>query len=205
MYVIALTGGIGSGKSEAAKLFASLGVPVIDTDVISHQLTAIGSPQLKEIANVFGQSVLNHDGSLNRPGLREIILNNPDDRRKLEEILHPAIYQRVLEQLEENEKASKPDYQLLVIPLLFENQRYQSLVHKSIAVDCDEQKQIQRAMTRSGLTEAEVKGIMAAQVSRSERIQRADEVIMNNGSLEELKQNVNKMHEKMIKTCIVSK
>lgn len=205
MYIVALTGGIGSGKSEAAKFFAQLGVPVVDTDIISHQLTAVGSPQLQEIANHFDLSVLNRDGTLNRARLREIILKEPTERRKLEQILHPAIYERALKQLQDNQQATNPQYQLLVIPLFFENNRYQPLVHRSIAVDCDEQLQIQRAMARSQLTAQQVSAIMAAQVHRAERIQRADEIIENNGSLEELKENVHKMHKKMIKTCIVSK
>jgi len=205
MYVIALTGGIGSGKSEAARQFANLGVPVVDTDVIAHDLTATGSPLLNEIAHIFGADFLNADGSLNRARLRGHVMNNPDERLKLEALLHPAIQNRAVELLTENQNTLRPDYQILVIPLLFESNHYQTLVDKILVVDCDENLQIKRAMTRSQLTEQEVKAIMNAQTTRTTRIKLADEVIENNGSVAELIERINKIHTKLIKTCIVSK
>ena len=205
MYVIALTGGIGSGKSEAAKQFSRLGVPVVDTDVIAHALTAAGSPMLSEIAHVFGIGFLNADGTLNRAGLRAHILNHPGERLKLEALLHPAIHDRAVELLTNNQNTLHPDYQILVIPLMFENNRYQALVNKTLVVDCDENLQVKRAMSRSQLTEQEVKAIMDAQTTRAIRLRRADEVIENNGSVVELIEKVNKIHKKFIKTCIVSK
>lgn len=205
MYIVALTGGIGSGKSEAAKQFANLGVPVVDVDQIAHQLTATGSPLLKNIEQTFGQQVFNADNSLNRAKLRAHILKNPEQRIKLEQLIHPAIHDQALQQLELNEQMLKPAYHLLVIPLLFENNRYQHLVNKAIVVDCDEQLQVQRAMTRSQLTEKEVLAMMAAQTTRANRLRLADEVIENNGSLENLIAQVNELHKKLIKTCIVSK
>lgn len=205
MYVIALTGGIGSGKSEAAKQFSRLGVPVVDTDVIAHALTAAGSPMLGEIAHVFGIGFLNADGTLNRASLRAHILNHPGERLKLEALLHPAIHDRAVELLTNNQNTSHPDYQILVIPLMFENNRYQALVNKTLVVDCDENLQVKRAMSRSQLTEQEVKAIMDAQTTRATRLRLADEAIENNGSLAELIEKVNKIHKKFIKTCIVSK
>lgn len=205
MYVVALTGGIGSGKSEAAKQFAALGVPIVDVDAISHALTATGNPFLQQIKDVFGSEIFNTDRSLNRAKLRALVLTEPEQRMKLEQLIHPAIHNAALNQLEENQKKLQPAYQLLVIPLLFENNRYQTVVNKALVIDCDEQLQIERAMTRSQLTENEVRAMMAAQVSRERRLQLADEIIENNSTLEHLNKQVNKLHKKLIKTCIVSK
>jgi dephospho-CoA kinase len=205
MYIVALTGGIGSGKSEAARQFVQLGIPVVDADVIAHELTATGSPVLCEIEQMFGTEVLNDDGSLNRSRLRTLVLNNPAERLKLEGLLHPAIYERALKLIKDNDNKLQPHYQVLVIPLLFENNRYDSVIDKILVIDCDENMQISRAMARSKLSEEEVKAIMAAQTSRKVRLNGADEVIENNGSLAELNEKVNKLHNKLIKTCIVSK
>jgi len=205
MYIVALTGGIGSGKSEAARLFAQLGVPVVDTDVIAHELTAKGSPILSEIEHMFGAGVLNEDGSLNRSRLRAHVLSNPVERIRLEGLLHPVIYERAIECLKNNESKLQPQYQVLVIPLLFENNRYHSVINKILVIDCDENTQDTRAMARSQLSKDEVKALMAAQTSRKVRLNGADEVIENNGSIAELNEKVNKLHNKLIKTCIVSK
>lgn len=205
MYIVALTGGIGSGKSEAANQFSQLGVPIVDTDVIAHTLTATGSPMIARIADLFGQDVINKDNSLNRTKLRAKVLSNPAERIKLEGLLHPAIYDQALAQLEDNEQKLNPRYQILVIPLLFENNRYQNLVNKILVIDCDEETQISRAMSRSKLSEQEVRALMAAQTTRAKRLNGADEIIENNGSLTELTEKVTQMHNKFIKTCLVSK
>ena len=205
MYIVALTGGIGSGKSEAARLFAQLGVPVVDTDVIAHELTAKGSPILSEIEHMFGAGVLNEDGSLNRSRLRAHVLSNPAERIRLEGLLHPVIYERAIECLKNNESKLQPQYQVLEIPLLFENNRYHSVINKILVIDCDENTQVTRAMARSKLSKDEVEALMAAQTSRKVRLNGADEVIENNGSIAELNEKVNKLHNKLIKTCIVSK
>jgi dephospho-CoA kinase len=205
MHIVALTGGIGSGKSEAARQFAQLGVPVVDTDVIAHELTATGSPVLSEIEHMFGAEVLNEDGSLNRAKLRALVLSNPADRVRLEGLLHPAIYERAIALLKDNDSKLRPQYQILVIPLLFENNRYHNVIDQILVIDCDENTQISRAMTRSKLTEEEVKAMMAAQTSRKVRLNGADEIIENNHSLADLIDKINKLHNKLIKTCIVSK
>lgn len=205
MYVIALTGGIGSGKSEAAKQFSRLGVPVVDTDAIAHSLTAVGEPTLAEIARHFGTGFLNADGSLDRAKLRAHIFNNPAERQRLEAILHPAIRERALQQLADNENQWHPHYQILVVPLLFESNSYEAIVQKTLVIDCDERTQINRTMARSQMTETDVKAVMQTQVSRATRLERADEIIENSGSVEELTEKVNKIHKKFIKTCIVSK
>ncbi|OIQ99361.1 dephospho-CoA kinase [mine drainage metagenome] len=203
--IVALTGGIGSGKSEAAKQFEKLGVPVVDTDVIAHELTAPGMPILKEINRIFNGNFLMHDGTLDRTKLRAYVFNNNTERLKLEALIHPAIYQRTITKLIENEKSSPPIYQVIVVPLLFESNRYSGLAHTKLVIDCDENLQIQRAMARSKLTESEVTSMMRAQISRTVRLSLADDVIENNGSLTELKEKINEFHKKFIKTCIVSK
>lgn len=205
MYIVALTGGIGSGKSEAAKQFSQLGVPVVDTDVIAHALTAAGSPMLSKISKIFGAGILNEDGSLNRASLRALVLKDPAERIKLEKLLHPAIHEQAIAQLAVNDNQLKPQYQILVVPLLFENNRYHEAINRTLVIDCEENLQIERAIARSKLTEDEVKAIMAAQTTRTFRLKNADEVIENNGSLEELIENVKKIHKKLIRTCIVSK
>ncbi|MSP86810.1 MAG: dephospho-CoA kinase [Methylotenera sp.] len=205
MTIIALTGGIGSGKSEVARQFSALGVPIVDLDVIAHALTATGEPLLTDIVGIFGGDFLNKDNTLNRIKLREHVLQHPQERLKLEALLHPAIYQRAIKQLHDNEINLHPSYQILVIPLFFENNRYDSVVDTVLVIDCDEAKQIKRAMARSQMTELAVKTMMAAQVSRTVRLSLADAVILNNGSLAELQANVTKIHKKFIKTCIVSK
>ena len=201
MSIIALTGGLGSGKSEAAKQFAKLGVPVVDTDVIAHALTAVGSPVLTQISQLFGPQFLTKEGALDRARLRTHVFANPQERSKLEALLHPLIRANALKQLAENEHQLHPDYQILVIPLLFENNQYQTSIHKTLVIDCDEQLQISRAMARSQLSQAEAQAILDAQVTRATRLKLADEVIENNGTLAELTESVEKMHQKLLKIC----
>jgi dephospho-CoA kinase len=204
-FTVGLTGGIGSGKSEAAKQFAKLGVPVVDTDVIAHSLTAAGMPLLTEIAHIFGEKFINVDGSLNRSLLRTHVFGNTNERQKLEALLHPAIYQFALKQLAENQQQLHPSYQILVVPLLFEGTSYQSIVNKTLVIDCDESNQIKHTMARSNLSESEVKAIIQTQTPSAVKRTLADEVIENNGSIQNLQEKINKIHKKFIKTCIVSK
>jgi len=200
MYIIGLTGGIGSGKSEAAKLFAELGVPVVDVDVISHELTTKGQATLKEIAQVFGKDILNSDGSLNRATLRQKVFTDSEARKKLEAILHPAIYNKAIERLENN--ASAP-YQILAIPLLFESDRYSKIIHRSLVIDSETKLQIARASKRDGLLEADIKKVIDVQMPREKRNALADDIIFNNGLIEELKEKVKQVHEKYINTCLI--
>lgn len=205
MYIVALTGGIGSGKSEASKQFAQLGVPVVDTDIIAHELTAAQSPILAEITDIFGVEMLNTDGTLNRGKLRAHILNDPAERLKLEALMHPAIYDHAVTMLNENEHKLHPCYQLLVVPLLFENNRYLALADKTLVIDCNENLQVERAMSRSQLSAEEVKALIDVQTTRENRLNLADEIIENNTSIADLANKVNEIHKKFIKTCIVSK
>ena len=201
MFVVGLTGGIGSGKSEAARLFAALGVPVIDVDAISHQLTAPGQPILQNIANALGRQFLSPDGALDRVALRAHVFADNAARLQLEKLLHPAIRQAALLQLAANQNSA---YQILSIPLLFEGDGYRNIVNRTLVIDCDETLQIQRTMQRNGLSEQAVRAIMAAQVSRAQRNQLADDIIENNGTLDELSQKVREKHKNYLQACIVS-
>jgi len=201
MFVVGLTGGIGCGKSEAARIFAKLGVPIVDVDVIARHLTTAGQPVLQEIISAFGTEFLGADGNLNRAAMREKVFTDIAARKDLEGIMHPAIYDQALLELSQNKSAP---YQILAISLLFENNRYKNDVSRSLVIDCDEALQVSRTMQRSGLTEQVVRGIMAAQVSRDIRRKLADDLIENNGSIEELSKKIAEMHEKYIHTCIVS-
>lgn len=200
--IVGLTGGIGSGKSAAAAQFAALGTPVIDVDVISHQLTAAGQPAVLAIARELGNDMLNADGTLNRAAVRSKVFEDAAARQQLEGILHPAIYeeaQRLLQQVR-----NTAPYCIIVVPLLFESERYQQLIDRSLLIDCEESIQIARTMQRSQMSEIEVKNIMAAQLSRETRRQLANDIISNNGSLDELQKNVIAFHQKYINPCIVS-
>ena len=200
MYIIGLTGGIGSGKSEAARLFAELGVPIVDVDIISHELTASGQTTLNKIADTFDETILNNDGSLNRTSLRQKVFADSEAREKLEAILHPAIYNKATERLEEN--ASAP-YQILAIPLLFESDRYLKIINRSLVIDSDTKLQIARASKRDGLLEADIQKIIDVQMPREKRNALADDIILNDGSIEELKEKVKQVHEKYIHTCVI--
>lgn len=200
--IVGLTGGIGSGKSAAAAQFAALGAPVIDVDVISHELTAPGQPAVFAIANALGDGMLNADGSLNRAAVRSKVFEDAAARQQLESILHPAIYEEAQHQLQRVSNTAL--YCIIVVPLLFESERYRQLIDRSLLIDCEESIQIARTMQRSHMSEAEVKNIMAAQLSRETRRQLANDIISNNGSLDELQKNVIAFHQKYINPCIVS-
>ena len=201
MYIVGLTGGIGSGKSEATKIFAELGVPIVDVDVISHQLTAFGQPTLEKITNAFGQDILNDDGNLNRGALRQKVFADSDARKKLESILHPAIFDKAMEAL--NKNATAP-YQVLAIPLLFESDRYLNIINLSLVIDSTPEMQIARASKRDNLLEADIQKIIDAQMSRTIRNSLADDIILNDSSIEELRGKIKQVHEKYINTCLIN-
>lgn len=201
MYVIGLTGGIGAGKSEAARIFAELGVPVVDVDVISRKLTAAGQPLVARIAEAFGREYVTAEGAMDRGKIRDRIFSSDADRRLLESILHPAIHTEAIKELESYNQAP---YQILAIPLFFESNRYEGIVNRTLLIDCVEENQISRVVNRNGFTEKMVRSIIAAQASRSFRRALANDIIDNNGSIEELEQKVQQIHEKFIQACAVS-
>ncbi len=202
MFTIALTGGIGSGKSEATKIFSSLGVPIVDLDIISHQLTAEKQPLVSEIAAAFGQEYISASGALDRAKMRQLVFSNDQARKQLNEILHPAIYKEAINQLRQH---SDQPYAVLAIPLLEEGSIYATSIDRVLVIDCEPEKQIERVKQRSHLTEQEIKQIIEAQIPRQTRIKIADDLIENNGSIADLRSKIEKLHQKYIKTCIVSK
>ena len=207
MFVIGLTGGIGSGKSEAAKIFADLGVPVTDVDVISHALTAANQPLLADIVANFGKEYITAEGALNRGAMRKLVFNDAAARDQLNAILHPAIYQQAVLQLQANQthiNKSTP-YQILVIPLLFESPRYAPHIDRILLIDCDEATQVARVQLRSNLTEAEIKKIISAQTPRDKQLKLANDVIENGGNVAELREKILLIHQKYLNTCMVSK
>jgi dephospho-CoA kinase len=193
--IIGLTGGIGSGKSTAAEMFAKLGVDIIDTDAIAHQLTAAGQPALTTIGKLFGKGIMTSDGTLDRIKLRDLVFNDAVARKRLEEFLHPLIREQVITAL--TQPTSSP-YSMVVVPLLFETNAYQHIIHRSLVIDCPEQLQLQRALTRGTINEAAVRAVMAAQYPRQQRLANADDVIVNDGGYEKLKEKVEEMHEKYL-------
>ena len=202
MYVVALTGGIGSGKSEAAKIFADLGVPITDVDVISHQLTSANQPLVSILAANFGSQYLTPEGALNRRAMRDLVFTDQNALEKLNAILHPAIYEEAFKQLQQN--ATAP-YQILVIPLLFESPRYSPHINCILVIDCDEKIQIERVKSRSKLPESQIIQIIKAQTPRKQRLKLANDVIENNEDVEKLREKINAIHKKYINTCILSK
>jgi dephospho-CoA kinase len=206
MFVIALTGSIGSGKSTAAKIFADLGVPITDVDEISHQLTTANQPIIKDIETNFGKNYITPEGALNRTAMRDLVFNNATARAKLNAILHPAIYDEAVLQLQTNQLHSSKSvpYQILAIPLLFESPRYAAHVNRILLIDCDEKTQIERVKQRSQLTESEIKKIIRTQTPRKKQLLLAHDVIKNNGNVEQLREKILEIHQKYINTCILS-
>ena len=191
MFVVGMTGGIGSGKSTVADAFAALEVPVIDTDVIARELTAPGGAALQAIRAAFGETLMRTDGTLDRVALRRRVFADAADRHQLEAILHPAIRQRV----EQTLAHLTARYVLLVIPLLVETDAYREVLKRILVVDCPEEVQIARVMSRSGLARDEVMAILAAQATRVERLAVADDVIRNTASIEDLRAEVAHLHQ----------
>jgi len=186
---IGLTGGIASGKSTVAGLFAALGVPVIDTDQIARDVVTPGSALLERLVARFGENLLTPAGELDRRALRARIFADPADRAALEELMHPAI----MAQLQQRSQAAGGRYQILAIPLLVEH-NLKASVERVLVVDCSEALQLRRVQVRDGVTLAEARAVLAAQASRAERLAVADDVIVNEGDLAQVRQQVESLH-----------
>jgi dephospho-CoA kinase len=194
MLTIGLTGGIGSGKSEVARMFNQLGVPVIDADVIAHQLVEPGTEALSEIIAAFGQTILTSEGTLDRAKLAGIVFNRPEMRQQLEAIIHP----RVREQIKAYKDAHNNEpYIMVVIPLLLESGQ-RDLVDRVLVVNAAESVRIQRVRTRDGRTEKEIRSIIRSQADDAQRRAAADDNIDNSGSLDDLMISVNMLHQQYI-------
>jgi dephospho-CoA kinase len=191
---IGLTGGIGSGKTAASDHFSRLGAEVIDTDILSRELVEPGQPALREIVACFGAQVLDADGRLDRSRLREKVFRDPQARRRLEAILHPRIRAAMLLRAEQ----SPAPYVVFVIPLLFETGQ-QALVDRILLIDVPEALQRARVAARDGLGDAQINRVMAAQVDRETRRLNADDIVCNDGTIAELRAEIEKLHRKYLK------
>lgn len=189
---IGLTGGIGSGKSTVARLFAELGVAVIDADELAHRLMSPGGAAVSAILRQFGAD-LSADGGIDRRRLGRIVFEQPQQRQRLEALLHPMI--RI--EMERAARNAQTPYCVLVIPLLVEaGQR--DLVDRVLVVDADEETQIARVRDRDRRNDAEIQAILAAQASRTQRLAAADEVVNNRGDLRELRRQVEALHQRYL-------
>ncbi|WP_394211641.1 dephospho-CoA kinase [Enterovibrio calviensis] len=188
-FVVGVTGGIGSGKTTVANLFADKRIEVIDADVIARQVVEPGSEGLSAIAAKFGDSMLSADGTLDRAALREHVFSHPEDKDWLNNLLHPKIRQEMIRQTTQ----ARSPYCLLVIPLLVEN-GLQSLCDRVLVVDVSEQTQVERASRRDSVSNEQVKRILAAQATREDRLALADDVIVNECTQEELNCQIGTLH-----------
>lgn len=190
---VGLTGGIGSGKSEAARHFARLGVTVIDTDILARELVEPGQPALSEIAGAFGEDILDGAGRLDRDRLRQRVFAHPDSRQHLETILHPRIRDRALQLAEQ---ADAP-YCVLVIPLLVETTADYGL-QRILLIDCPEDIQRQRVRSRDQLDDTDIDAVLAAQASRTQRQAVADDIVVNSKQLTDLHAEIEALHRRYL-------
>jgi dephospho-CoA kinase len=190
---VGLTGGIASGKTTVANLFAALGATLVDTDVLAREVVAPGTPLLAEIAAHFGAGTLAADGLLDRRALRERVFADESERRWLEERTHPAIRRLT----DERCAAATGPYCLVAIPLLVETQG-QGRFNRVLVVDCDPETQVSRLMARDGITRAAAARMLAAQASREARLAVADDVIRNDGDIAHLRDQVARLHRQYV-------
>ena len=193
---IGLTGGIASGKSTVAQRFMELGVPVIDADEAARAVVEPGKPALAEVLKRFGSGVFAENGELDRRALRDLIFKDPGSRRDLEAILHPLIRA----DMERSAGLAVGPYVVMAIPLLVENGS-SARVDRILVVDLDEAVQLQRVMARDGSTEEQARAILAAQASRSARLAAADDVLLNTGTVADLRQAVDQLHESYLRVA----
>ena len=191
--IIGLTGGIGSGKTAVSDSFESLGIDVVDADLASRVVVQKGKPCLLKIAQHFGEDILTKEAELYRAKLREIIFKSEEEKNWLESLLHPAIANQIQDEL----NASKSPYTILVSPLLLETNQ-KDFCSKVLAVDVPVETQVERTLERDGVSKEQVQAIINSQISRNDRLNLADEVIVNDGTLEDLEIAVKVLHEKFL-------
>jgi dephospho-CoA kinase len=207
-FIVGLTGGIGSGKSAAAILFGELGAAVVDTDAIAHELTAPGGAAIEPIRSAFGAEVIATNGALDRTTMRRLAFSDKQAKARLEAILHPLIRAEA----DRRSAAVRAPYVVLVVPLLVESGGYstgsssgrRSSMQRVAVVDCPEDVQVARVMSRSGLSAEETRAIMAAQAGRRERLAVADDVIDNGGELAALRPQIEALHRRYLEMAAVS-
>ncbi|MFP5384133.1 MAG: dephospho-CoA kinase [Gammaproteobacteria bacterium] len=188
--IIGLTGGIGSGKTAASDWFQEQGITIVDADVVAREVVEPGTVALEQITVHFGAGVLQADGTLDRATLRRIVFETPEQRRWLEQLLHPLIAQEIARQL----AAADSPYAMLVSPLLFETGQ-KNFVARTLLIDVPEELQLARTAARDGVEATQVKSIMAAQMSRDERRRRADDIVVNDAGLAELHAQLRPIHD----------
>ena len=194
MLKIGLTGGIGSGKSTATEIFSSLGIAIIDADRIAHQLTLSGNEGFSKIIREFGNDFIASDGELDRKKMAETFFSDPSKKIILESILHPMVRQRILQEIALTKDSP---YIILSIPLLFES-NFTDLVDRIIVIDADDGIRIRRTQQRDGRSEAQIQRIMSSQMDRQTRLERADDVLKNDGNLDDLRASISSLHKKYL-------
>jgi len=200
-FIVGLTGGIGSGKSAAAALFEKLGAAVVDTDAIARELTAPGGAAIAPIRAAFGDEAIDARGALDRAAMRRKVFADASAKARLEDILHPMIGAEADRRCA---AASAAPYVIFEVPLLVESDDYRRRMQRIVVVDCPEDVQVARVMSRSGLSAAEARAIMAAQISRQARLAAADDVIDNGGELAALRPQVETLHRRYLEMAAVS-
>ena len=193
MFVLGVTGGIGSGKSAATDIFSSLGVKVVDADILSRVPVQKGEAGLVEIEKRYGKKILLSSGELNRKKLREIIFEKVEEKIWLENLLHPLIADLISHEL----KSSTSIYTILASPLLFETKQ-SNHCNETLVIDVSEETQVLRTKTRDEVSEEQVRTIILSQINRSERLRLANHIIENEGSLDDLAKAVKELHQKLI-------
>ncbi|EEW07430.1 dephospho-CoA kinase [Vibrio mimicus] len=193
-FVVALTGGIASGKTTVANLFHEhFGIDLVDADVIAREVVEPGTDGLKAIAAHFGQTILNQDGSLNRTALRERIFADPEQKTWINQLLHPMIRQRMQQALAQ----TTSPYTLLIVPLLVENQ-LQNMADRVLVVDVEESIQIERTIARDNVSIEQAQAILAAQATRAQRLAIADDVLKNDAKNQKLLPQITLLHQKYL-------
>ena len=191
MYIVAITGGIGSGKSEATKAFAELSVPVIDLDKIAHQITQIDCAGYIEIKKNFGNRYLDENKKINRTNLKVDIFKSPELKNKIESMLHPIIFKECKKQIS---MYDTEEYIVIMIALLFETENYLKLIDESVLIDCDEEIQFNRVIARDKIDKKLIKSIIKSQLPRAHKIKKADMIINNNLSKANLRDEIYRYH-----------
>ncbi len=196
MFIIGLTGGICSGKSTAANILQEMSLKIIDLDQIAQKITKPGENAYNRIAENFDAKYFDYDGNLKRKKLKQDIFLSKDLKKRLELLLHPIIFDECKYQLD---NLKNEEYVVIAVPLLFETKNYLKLITKSLLIDCDEELQLKRIIERDNVSEAFAKKIISSQMSRKKKIKLADSVILNNGNVDQLKEQLVNFYKALVK------